>query len=45
MKKLNHYGLAHLLPMGATSDFSGGPLEHLTGNGMFRHFRSLCLGI
>jgi N-ethylmaleimide reductase len=44
IEKLNDYGLAHLLIMGATTDFSGGPLEHLAGDGMFRHFRSLYKG-
>jgi N-ethylmaleimide reductase len=39
IKKLNDYNLAHLLMMGATTDFTGGPLEHLAGDGMFQHFR------
>jgi N-ethylmaleimide reductase len=30
--------------MGATTDFTGGPLEHLTGDGMFQHFRPLYNG-
>jgi N-ethylmaleimide reductase len=41
IKKLNDYDLAHLLLMGATTDFTGSPLEHLAGDGMFRHFRPL----
>src|SRR5205085_8208186 len=36
--------LAHLLMMGATTDFTGGPLEHLAGDGMFQHFRPLYNG-
>jgi N-ethylmaleimide reductase len=39
IKKLNDYDLVHLLMMGATTDFTGGPLEHLAGDGMFQHFR------
>jgi N-ethylmaleimide reductase len=42
--RLNDYGLAHLLLMGATTDFSGSPIEHLAGDGMFRHFRPLYRG-
>jgi N-ethylmaleimide reductase len=30
--------------MGATTDFSESPLEHLAGDGMFRHFRPLYHG-
>ena len=44
IKKLNDYNLAHLLMMGATTDFTGGPLEHLAGDGMFQHFRPLYYG-
>jgi N-ethylmaleimide reductase len=44
IKKLNDYNLAHLLMMGATTDFTGGPLEHLAGDGMFQHFRPLYNG-
>ena len=44
IKKLNDYDLAHLLLMGATADFKGTPLEHLAGDGMYRHFRPLCHG-
>jgi N-ethylmaleimide reductase len=42
--RLNDYGLAHLLLMGATTDFRGSPVEHLAGDGMFRHFRPLYRG-
>jgi len=44
VKKLNDYDLAHLLMMGATTDFTGSPLEHLAGDGMFQHFRPLYNG-
>jgi N-ethylmaleimide reductase len=44
MKKLNDYDLAHLLLMGATTDFTGSPLERLAGDGMFQHFRPLYHG-
>ena len=44
IKKLNDYDLVHLLMMGATTDFTGGPLEHLAGDGMFQHFRPLYNG-
>lgn len=44
IRKLNDYDLAHLLMMGATTDFTGGPLEHLAGDGMFQHFRKLYHG-
>jgi N-ethylmaleimide reductase len=44
IKKLNDYNLAHLLMMGATTDFTGGPLERLAGDGMFQHFRPLYNG-
>jgi N-ethylmaleimide reductase len=44
IKKLNDYGLAHLLMMGATSDFAGTPLEGLAGDGMFEHFRPIYKG-
>jgi N-ethylmaleimide reductase len=44
MKKLNDYGLAHLLLMGATTDFTGSPLEKLAGDGMFQHIRPLYQG-
>ena len=41
IKRLNDYNLAHLLLMGANTDFTGSPLEQLAGDGMFRHFRPL----
>ena len=44
VEKLNDYDLAHLLLMGATTDFAGTPLEHLAGDGMFEHFRPLYNG-
>jgi N-ethylmaleimide reductase len=44
VKKLNDYDLAHLLLMGATTDFTGSPLEQLASNGMFQHFRPLYQG-
>jgi N-ethylmaleimide reductase len=44
IKRLNDYYLAHLLLMGANTDFTGSPLEHLAGDGMFRHFRPLFHG-
>ena len=44
IKRLNDYGLAHLLVMGATTDFAGTPLEHLAGDRMFEHFRPLYNG-
>src|ERR1700741_3753277 len=39
IKRLNDYRLAHLLMMGATSDFVGTPLEGLEGDRLFEHFR------
>src|SRR5260221_10596604 len=44
IEKLNDYDLAHLLLMGATTDFTGSPLEALAGDGMFQHFRPLYQG-
>jgi N-ethylmaleimide reductase len=44
IKRLNDYSLAHLLLMGATTDFTGSPLEELAGDGMFQHFRPLFHG-
>jgi N-ethylmaleimide reductase len=44
IRELNGYGLSHLLLMGATTDFTGTPLEHLAGDGMFRHFRPIYKG-
>ena len=44
IRRLNDYNLSHLLLMGNTTDFTGTPLEHLTGDGMFRHFRPIYRG-
>jgi N-ethylmaleimide reductase len=44
VQKLNDYDLAHLLLMGATTDFTGTPLAQLAGDGMFQHFRPLYHG-
>ena len=44
IRELNGYGLSHLLLMGATTDFTGTPLEHLMGDGMFHHFRPIFKG-
>lgn len=44
IRELDGYGLSHLLLMGATTDFTGTPLEPLTGDGMFRHFRPIFRG-
>ncbi len=44
VEKLNAYDLAHLLMMGATTDFTGSPLEQLGGDGMYQHFRPLYHG-
>ena len=44
VRRLNDYDLSHLLLMGNTTDFSGTPLEPLTGDGMFEHFRPLYRG-
>jgi len=44
IQKLSNYNLSHLLLMGNTTDFSGTPLEKLTGDGMFQHFRPLFNG-
>ncbi len=44
VRELNGYGLSHLLLMGATTDFTGTPLESLSGDGMFRHFRPIFQG-
>lgn len=44
IKRFNDYSLAHLLMMGATSDFTGTPLEGLAGDGMFDHFRRVYNG-
>ena len=44
IQKLNDYSLSHLLLMGNTTDFTETPLEKLTGDGMFEHFRPLYRG-
>lgn len=41
VRELNGYGLSHLLLMGNITDFTGTPLEPLSGDGMFRHFRPI----
>ncbi|MEV5080003.1 alkene reductase [Streptomyces sp. NPDC056159] len=42
--RLNDYDLSHLLLMGMMSDPTGGPLEDLAGDEMFRHFRKVYQG-
>jgi N-ethylmaleimide reductase len=42
--KLNEYNLAHLLLMGTNTDVTSSLIEHLAGDGMYRHFRSLYHG-
>src|SRR5260370_6156890 len=42
VRKLDDYGLSHLLLMGNTTDFTGTPLQPLMGYGMVRHFRPIC---
>jgi N-ethylmaleimide reductase len=44
IRELNGYDLSHLLIMGNSTDFTGSPLEPLTGDGMFRHFRPIFRG-
>ena len=44
IRELNGYGLSHLLMMGASTDFTGTPLEPLMGDGMFEHFRPIFRG-
>lgn len=44
IRRLNDYGLAHLLLMGTNTDVTGSPLEHLAGDGMFLRFRPLYRG-
>jgi N-ethylmaleimide reductase len=44
IRELDGYGLSHLLLMGASTDFTGTPLEPLMGDGMFRHFRPIFRG-
>jgi N-ethylmaleimide reductase len=41
IRELGGYGLSHLLIMGASTDFTGTPLEPLMGDGMFRHFKPI----
>ena len=41
IERLNLYNLSHLLLMGNTTDFTGTPLEKLSDDGMFQHFRPL----
>lgn len=43
-RRLDSYGLAHLLLMGTNTDVTGSLLESLAGDGMFRHFRTLYHG-
>jgi N-ethylmaleimide reductase len=45
VNRLNDYSLSHLLLMGNTTDFTGTPLEKLSGNGMFEHFRPIYHGL
>lgn len=40
-KRLNEFGLSHLLLMGGMADLSATPLASLAGDGMFRHFREI----
>jgi N-ethylmaleimide reductase len=44
VNRLNDYSLSHLLLMGNTTDFTGTPLEKLSGDGMFEHFRPIYHG-
>ncbi len=44
LRRLNDYGLAHLLLMGTNTDVTGSPIEHLAGDGMYRHFRPIYRG-
>ncbi|HLZ79961.1 MAG TPA: alkene reductase, partial [Sphingomonas sp.] len=44
MRELDGYGLSHVMMMGATTDFTGTPLDHLAGDAMFRHFRPIFEG-
>lgn len=44
VRELDGYGLSHLLLMGATTDFTGTPIEALADDGMFRHFRPIFKG-
>ncbi|KOV57956.1 alkene reductase [Streptomyces sp. MMG1121] len=42
--RLNDYDLSHLLLMGMMADPTGGPLQELAGDEMFRHFRKIYQG-
>jgi N-ethylmaleimide reductase len=44
VNRLNDYSLSHLLIMENTTDFTGTPLEKLSGDGMFEHFRPIYRG-
>ena len=44
VRELDGYGLSHLLLMGNSTDFSGSPIEHLSGDAMFKHFRPIFRG-
>jgi N-ethylmaleimide reductase len=44
VSRLNDYNLSHLLLMGNTTDFTGTPLEKLSDDGMFEHFRPIYHG-
>jgi N-ethylmaleimide reductase len=44
IRRLNDYDLSHLLLMGNSTEFSGTPLEKLSGDGMFEHFRPIYQG-
>jgi N-ethylmaleimide reductase len=42
--RLNDYDLSHVLLMGQMADLSGTPIAHLSGDGMFHHFRKVYRG-
>jgi len=44
IRKRSGYGLSHAMIMGANTDFTGTPHEHLPGDAMFHHFRSIFRG-
>ena len=44
VRELDGYGLSHLLLMGNSTDFTGSPIEHLSGDTMFAHFRPIFRG-
>ncbi len=44
LKRLNGYGLSHLLLMGAIADLTATPIPELAGDGMFQHFRDIFRG-